>query len=130
MEYLIQGLLLGLGVGLAPGPLLALVISASLRGGTAHGLRVAFSPLLTDLPIIVISLFVLRQVNESALGFLSIVGALVLIYFAYESWLAGKIDPQTKINIENGHNSTCLHFAKSLVHVGSISALFYNQRRR
>jgi threonine/homoserine/homoserine lactone efflux protein len=82
MEFLIQGLLLGLGVGLAPGPLLALVISASLRGGTSHGLRVALSPLITDLPIIVISLFVLRQVNDSAIGFLSIVGALVLTYFA------------------------------------------------
>ena len=61
MEFLIQGLLLGLGVGLAPGPLLALVISASLRGGTSHGLRVALSPLITDLPIIVISLFVLQR---------------------------------------------------------------------
>ena len=85
MEYLIQGLLLGLGVGLAPGPLLALVISASLRGGVSHGLRVALSPLITDLPIIVVSLFVLQQVNDSAIGFLSIVGALVLVYFAYES---------------------------------------------
>jgi threonine/homoserine/homoserine lactone efflux protein len=83
VEYLVQGLLLGLGVGLAPGPLLALVISASLRGGTSHGLRVAFSPLITDLPIIVVSLFILRQINNSALGFLSIVGAIVLFYFAY-----------------------------------------------
>ena len=115
MEYLIQGLLLGLGVGLAPGPLLALVISASLRGGTAHGLRVAFSPLVTDLPIIVISLFVLRQVNESSLGFLSIVGALVLIYFAYESWLAGKTDPQTKINIENSLGSTKTTLLKAVL---------------
>ena len=98
MEYLIQGLLLGLGVGLAPGPLLALVISASLRGGTSHGLRVAFSPLITDLPIIVVSLFILRQINNSALGFLSIVGAIVLFYFAYESWVAGKNNPQDFIN--------------------------------
>lgn len=106
MEFLIQGLLLGLGVGLAPGPLLALVISASLRGGTSHGLRVALSPLITDLPIIVISLFVLRQINDSAVGFLSIVGAIVLFYFAYESWIAGNNDPQKSLKIDKSLGST------------------------
>ena len=115
MNYLVQGLLLGLGVGLAPGPLLALVISASLRGGTAHGLRVALSPLITDLPIIVISLFVLQQVNDSAIGFLSIVGALVLVYFAYESWMAGATDPQTNINIDNSLGSTKTTLFKAIL---------------
>jgi threonine/homoserine/homoserine lactone efflux protein len=115
MEFLLQGLLLGLGVGLAPGPLLALVISASLRGGTSHGLRVALSPLLTDLPIIVISLFVLRQVNDSAIGFLSIVGALVLSYFAYESWIAGRIDPQKNIDLDNTLGSTKTTLFKAIL---------------
>ena len=115
MEFLIQGLLLGLGVGLAPGPLLALVISASLRGGTSHGLRVALSPLITDLPIIVISLFVLRQVNDSAIGFLSIVGALVLTYFAYESWVAGRTDPQKNINLDNSLGSTKTTLFKAIL---------------
>lgn len=115
MEYLIQGLLLGLGVGLAPGPLLALVISASLRGGVSHGLRVALSPLITDLPIIVVSLFVLQQVNDSAIGFLSIVGAIVLVYFAYESWIAGKTDPQKNINIDISMGSTKTTLFKAIL---------------
>lgn len=115
MEYLIQGLLLGLGVGLAPGPLLALVISASLRGGVSHGLRVALSPLITDLPIIVVSLFVLQQVNDSAIGFLSIVGALVLVYFAYESWIAGKTDPQKNINVDISMGSTKTTLFKAIL---------------
>ena len=115
MEYLIQGLLLGLGVGLAPGPLLALVISASLRGGTSHGLRVALSPLITDLPIIVVSLFILRQINNSALGFLSIVGAIVLFYFAYESWVAGKNNPQDFINKDKSIGSTKTTLFKAIL---------------
>jgi threonine/homoserine/homoserine lactone efflux protein len=115
MEYLIQGLLLGLGVGLAPGPLLALVISASLRGGTSHGLRVAFSPLITDLPIIVVSLFILRQINSSALGFLSIIGAIVLFYFAYESWIAGKNNPQDFINKDKSIGSTKTTLFKAIL---------------
>lgn len=115
MEYLIQGLLLGLGVGLAPGPLLALVISASLRGGTSHGLRVALSPLITDLPIIVISLFILRQINNSALGFLSIVGTIVLFYFAYESWMAGKNNPQDFIKEGKSIGSTKTTLFKAIL---------------
>lgn len=115
MEYLIQGLLLGLGVGLAPGPLLALVISASLRGGTSHGLRVAFSPLITDLPIIVISLFILQQINNSTLGFLSIVGTIVLFYFAYESWIAGKNNPQDFINEGKSIGSTRTTLFKAIL---------------
>lgn len=115
MEYLIQGLLLGLGVGLAPGPLLALVISASLRGGTSHGLRVALSPLITDLPIIVISLFILQQINNSALGFLSIVGTIVLFYFAYESWIAGKNNPQDFINEGKSIGSTKTTLFKAIL---------------
>ncbi len=115
MEYLIQGLLLGLGVGLAPGPLLALVISASLRGGTSHGLRVALSPLITDLPIIVISLFILRQINNSALGFLSIVGTIVLFYFAYESWIAGKNNPQNFIKEGKSIGSTKTTLFKAIL---------------
>jgi threonine/homoserine/homoserine lactone efflux protein len=76
---------------------------------------VALSPLITDLPIIVISLFVLQQVNDSAIGFLSIVGALVLVYFAYESWIAGKTDPQSNINIDNSLGSTKTTLFKAIL---------------
>jgi threonine/homoserine/homoserine lactone efflux protein len=53
MDSFLLGLSLGLGAGLAPGPLLALVIRSTLQDGAAAGVRVAFSPLVTDVPIIV-----------------------------------------------------------------------------
>jgi threonine/homoserine/homoserine lactone efflux protein len=115
MNFFIQGLLLGLGLGLAPGPLLALVISASLRGGFSHGLRVALSPLITDLPIIIISLVILQQVNDSAIGFLSFVGAAVLMYFAYESWMGSKNDPQSLIKTDKDIGSTNKTLAKAIL---------------
>ena len=58
------GLSLGLGAGLAPGPLLALVIRSSLQDGIAAGVRVAFSPLLTDVPIIVVAVLLAASLPE------------------------------------------------------------------
>lgn len=53
--YLGLGLSMGLSAGISPGPLLALVITASLRSGLKGGLLVALAPLITDAPIIILS---------------------------------------------------------------------------
>ena len=50
VEALALGLSLGLGAGLAPGPLLALVIRSTLQDGGAAGIRVALSPLADRRP--------------------------------------------------------------------------------
>ena len=60
MAYLLLGLSLGFSAGLSPGPLLTLVITRSLADGFWPGLRVALSPLITDVPIIVLSLLLFR----------------------------------------------------------------------
>ena len=44
MHALVLGVTLGLGAGLAPGPLMAVVIRATLEGGFAAGARVALRP--------------------------------------------------------------------------------------
>ena len=87
LEYLSAGLLLGLAAGFAPGPLLVLVISETLRHGIAAGLKVSIAPLITDVPIILISLIVLNRLAEfkSILGCISIFGGLFILYLGYES---------------------------------------------
>jgi threonine/homoserine/homoserine lactone efflux protein len=51
-------------------------------------MRVALSPLITDLPIILISVFVLTQLaNANAvLGIISIIGGAFVCYIAYETF--------------------------------------------
>lgn len=85
---LFAGLTFGLSAGLSPGPLSTLVISQTLRHGIREGMRVALSPLITDLPIILISVFVLTQFTNAntILGIISIVGALFVGYLAYETF--------------------------------------------
>jgi threonine/homoserine/homoserine lactone efflux protein len=87
-NLLIAGITLGLYSGLSPGPLLILLISQTLKHGHIEGIKVAFSPLITDLPIIVVSLLFLSFVAgySSILGIISILGGIYLLYMAYESF--------------------------------------------
>jgi threonine/homoserine/homoserine lactone efflux protein len=99
VESLLAGLGLGLGSGVAPGPLLALVVAATLRGGFPAGVRVALAPLLTDLPIIVLSLTVLSRVPTSVLAVVGAVGGLVVCWFGVESLRAARVaDPTVEVS--------------------------------
>ena len=73
-------MLLGLSAGLAPGPLTALVISHGMAGGSGAGVRVALAPLVTDLPIILVSVFALAGLAgaSSLLGGISLAGAVMV----------------------------------------------------
>lgn len=88
--YLLQGLALGFGSGITPGPFLALVIAASLRGGFRNGAIVALSPFITDLPIIVTCVTVLSQLPDRGIAALSLAGAGVLSWYAFEAFRDGR----------------------------------------
>lgn len=81
IHYLTIGVVLGLSAGLTPGPLLTLVISETLRHDIRVGIRVALAPLVTDPPIIVLTLFVLSRLSgfHGILGVISMVGGLVVL---------------------------------------------------
>ena len=86
-EFLSAGILLGLTAGFAPGPLLVLVVSETLRHGIGAGLRVSVAPMVTDVPIILVSLLLLNKLAEfkPILGCISILGGLFILYLGYES---------------------------------------------
>ena len=79
MPELLAGLSLGLGAGLAPGPLLALVVTSTLERGFGAGVRVAIAPLLTDAPIIGLTVAVVSSVSDSWLRGLAIAGGADVI---------------------------------------------------
>ncbi len=81
------GVTLGLSAGFSPGPLLALVVSQTIRHGFREGAKVAFAPVITDFPIIFLSTLLLANLSgyKSVLGLVSIVGGLFLVYLAYEN---------------------------------------------
>ena len=93
IDYLFSGTILGLSAGLAPGPLLTLVLIETLQHDWRAGVKVACAPLLTDLPIICVALFVLAQLSQvnTVLGVISLAGALLLLSMAYKSLRSSQI---------------------------------------
>jgi len=85
VSYFLLGLTLGLSAGITPGPLLTLVISASLRRGWIGGLWVALSPLITDAPIIALALLVLDRLPDWAMTVVTIAGGLLVIYLGIDA---------------------------------------------
>jgi threonine/homoserine/homoserine lactone efflux protein len=94
IALLLQGLVLGLSAGFAPGPLLTLVVSESLRHGGRAGVRAALAPVVTDAPIIAVTMLLLSRFShlQPLLGTLSLLGALFVLLLAWENFTARGID--------------------------------------
>ena len=84
------GLLLGAPSGLAPGPMLLLIISETLRHGKRAGVKVACIPLLTDAPIVLASGLLFTQITnmDILLGGISIIGSIFLLNLGIKSLLS------------------------------------------
>lgn len=85
--YPLSGVVFGLAAGVSPGPLLTLVVSETLRHGVREGIKICVAPLITDLPIVLGTLFLVSHAAEmgSFLGWTSILGAAFLAYLSYGS---------------------------------------------
>ncbi|WP_340818450.1 LysE family transporter [Methanolobus sp. WCC4] len=86
-EFLLMGIFLGLSAGLSPGPLMAMTISETLQHGSKEGMKVAISPLITDILIVsVILLFLLNFSDQGrTIAFISLAGAVYLIHLGISS---------------------------------------------
>lgn len=85
IDFLTIGIILGLSAGFAPGPLLTLVISESLQHGVRSGIKVALAPIISDLPIIVLTLFIASKLSgfQYGLGIISLVGGIFILFTGY-----------------------------------------------
>src|SRR6056297_15990 len=104
IEYLMAGIALGFVAGISSGPLLILVITETLKHNRKQGIKMAFVPLLSDLPIVLFSVFVIYKISESdfVLGIISLLGAIFLIYLAFENIRVKSIDVSQRSNTMNG----------------------------
>lgn len=95
--FLSAGILLGLSAGFAPGPLLAFVIAESLRHGSPAGVRAALAPIVTDIPIVIVTMFLLSRLShsQSLLGGLSVIGGLFVLFLGWEHLRSRGLDAGT-----------------------------------
>jgi threonine/homoserine/homoserine lactone efflux protein len=94
IHYLTIGTVLGLSAGFAPGPLLTLVISETLQHDIKSGVKVALAPVITDLPIIILTLFILSKLSNfhNLLGIISFMGGMFILYMGYKSLLTKGVE--------------------------------------
>ena len=92
LPFFLQGAALGISAALSPGPFQSLVIRESLLGGLRRAAPVTFAPLIADIPIAVILVFVLRQAPQGFLQAIRLGGAGLLLYLAWGLWQQLRVD--------------------------------------
>jgi len=87
LSFLISGVIFGLSGGLTPGPLLTFIIAETMKHGTREGVKIALVPIISDLPIVLLTLYVVARLSDIGLfvGGIALAGALYLIFLAFES---------------------------------------------
>lgn len=96
-DTILTVLLLSFIAAITPGPLMALIIGETLKHGKIAGIKIGIAPLLTDLPIMLVSIFILSKLSELSflLGTISLFGACYLVYLAYGSITIKKVHLDT-----------------------------------
>jgi threonine/homoserine/homoserine lactone efflux protein len=106
LHYLILGTTFAFAAAVQPGPLQTYLISQSLVGGYRHTLPAAFSPLISDGPIIVLVLFLLSNLPHWLLNILQIAGGVFLLYLAMNAWKTWRnYDARKAVEAKPGHQT-------------------------
>ena len=79
MNGLLLGLSIGLAAGISPGPLLVLVITSTLKSGWRAGALAACAPLVSDVIVVTAVLVVLDRLPHQALAVLGVVGGALVV---------------------------------------------------
>ena len=106
LSYLIFGITYAFAAAVQPGPLLTYIISQTLKKGWRSTLPAAFAPVISDIPILIVILFLLSKMPDSFIFILRIGGGLFLLYLgfrAFKSWQEFDAD-QTILN-ESGQQT-------------------------
>ncbi len=81
-----QGFVLGASAAAQPGPFQAFLLSQTIRSGWRRTLPVAFAPLISDGPIVLLVLIALTRAPSWLLYALQIAGGFFLIYLAFGAY--------------------------------------------
>lgn len=87
MELLVfSAVSLGLSASLLPGPLQTYLIQLTLSLGWRRSLIAVLSPLIADIPVIVLMVFILSQFPADITRYLQIVGGFFVLWLAWGTW--------------------------------------------
>lgn len=85
-SYLIFGITYAFAAAVQPGPLQTYIISQTLKKGWRSTLPAAFAPVISDIPILILILFLLSTMPANFIVILRIGGGLFLLYLAFKAF--------------------------------------------
>ncbi len=106
LSYLIIGTTYAIAAAVQPGPLQTYIISQTLKKGWRSTLPSVFAPVISDIPIIFLMLFLLSTVPENFIFSLRIGGGIFLLYLgmnAFNSWK--KYDADKAVSKDSKHQT-------------------------
>ncbi|MBL8118123.1 MAG: LysE family transporter [Anaerolineae bacterium] len=85
-ELVSQGVSIAFAAGSIPGPFTTFLITKTLSQGWRKTIVAIFAPLISDIPIIFLSVVVLRQFPPEIIRFIQFAGGVFLLWLAYGIW--------------------------------------------
>jgi threonine/homoserine/homoserine lactone efflux protein len=83
LSYLFQAIGFGFASAVSPGTLQTLIINETLTHGWRRSLPIVFAPLISDIPVLALTLFILGQLFDSVLRIIQIAGGVFILYLAW-----------------------------------------------
>jgi threonine/homoserine/homoserine lactone efflux protein len=90
LQYLIIGITYAFTAVVQPGPFQVFLLSQTLSKGWRRALPAAFGPLISDLPVILLTILLLSTIPQHFIGILQIAGGLFLLYLAFNAYKTWK----------------------------------------
>jgi threonine/homoserine/homoserine lactone efflux protein len=81
--FFLQGIALGVAAAATPGAFQAYLITQSILNGFKRGSVIAFAPMISDPPVVIIVLLFLNQLPQSLMRAISFAGGAFVIFLAY-----------------------------------------------
>jgi len=126
LALITQGASFGLVAGVLPGPFQAYIINCTLMLGWRKSLKIAFAPVIADIPIIIICAFLLRQIPPEAVRILQIVGGLYSMLIAYSAYRDLRAGTRIAANTSEAVQERSLRQALLMIWLGPNPWLFWS----
>jgi threonine/homoserine/homoserine lactone efflux protein len=88
LTYLLLGAAFGFAAVAQPGPMQAYLIAQAASHGVRRTLPAAFAPLLSDIPVVTLTVLVLSRMPSRFLQGLRVLGGLFVLYLAFGGFRA------------------------------------------
>jgi threonine/homoserine/homoserine lactone efflux protein len=98
LTYLVFGITYAFAAAVQPGPLQTYIISQTLKRGWRPTIPAAFAPVISDIPILILVLYLLSTMPGNFILILRLGGGLFLLYLgfkAFKSWQTFDVDQTT-----------------------------------